>query len=136
MIRPRLFSIEEANALLPELDSRLGRIEHKRKNCASLQDEILMHELLVQTERQAGIFEESAPLESTLLALENLLLELEREIKEILAIGCCVRSLERGWIDFPGARGEERVYYCWRRGETSVQFFHGAESKTTERYPL
>ena len=132
----RLFSLEEANALLPELDSRMGLIEHARERYAHLHDEILMHELVVRAELEAGMVEDSAGLDSTVHHLEAILQELEREIDAILKLGCFVRSLERGWVDFPAARGSEKIYYCWRRGEASIGFYHTGRDGATERQPL
>lgn len=132
----RLFSIEEANALLPELDTRLSRLRTKKEMHERLHDEVLMHELLAQAEGRAGIHEDSSTLESALHAVEAILSDFEKEFQEIRRLGCILRSIDRGWIDFPSSRGTEFVYLCWQRGETSVRFYHSAGDGTTERRPL
>ena len=42
-IGARIFTLEEANALLPEIDSHLSRLADKKEAYARRHDELLMH---------------------------------------------------------------------------------------------
>ena len=136
--RPRVFLLEEANALLPELDSSLARLVHKKEIYARCHDELLMHELLVQAEHHAGTPAADPPggIEADIRAVEAAIEDLEKEIEQIRALGCVLRSIDRGWVDFLSNRDGETIYLCWRRGEKSIQFFHNARGGMTARQPL
>jgi len=132
---PRLFSLDEANALLPALNSFFDRWSEKREVYTRRHDELLMHELLREAERHAA---EAGPqtLEAEIQAVEEALADLAREIETVKALGCVVRNLERGWVDFLAKRDTERIYFCWHRGEKAIRFYHSLAAGMTERLPL
>ena len=123
---PRVFSLEQANALLPELESLLSVLETKQETFKRLEDELLFLEIL----------EKTSPPEIKFQELETILLTLEEEIKQIRQLGCFLRHAEKGLVDFPAERGEERVYYCWKRGEKEIQYFHTLQGGYLERQPI
>lgn len=51
-------------------------------------------------------------------------------------IGCELKDLSMGLVDFPSYRGKELVYLCWRRGEPRVEFWHDLNSGFAGRKPL
>lgn len=124
--RHRLFSLEQANALLPELELLLNTLEIKQDNFKRLEDELFFAEIL----------ERSSPPEVKLQELEAILLTLEEEIRQIRELGCFLRHAEKGLVDFPAERGEEKVYYCWKRGEREIQYFHTLRGGYWERQPI
>lgn len=124
--RPRFFSLKQANALLPELESLLSVLEAKQESFKRFEDELFFAEIL----------EKTSPPEIKLQELENVLLTLEEEIKQIRQLGCFLRHAEKGLVDFPAQRGEERIYYCWKRGEKEIQYFHTLRGGYLERQPI
>ena len=135
-ISPRVFSRDEVNILLPQVEGLLAKIHEKKDAYARRHDELFMHELLAQAETRAGIHHEAAGLEEEVANLESAIGNLEDDLSKIREMGCVLRNLEQGWVDFLGRRGEEFIYFCWRRGEPVVQFYHGTERSATERIPL
>lgn len=124
--RHRIFSLEEANALLPELESLLEILEAKQESFRRLEDELFFAEIL----------ESTSPAEVRFQELETSLLALEEEITSIRRLGCFLRHAERGLVDFLSHRGEERIYLCWRRGEKQIQYYHTLKGGYLERQPL
>lgn len=122
----KVFNLEEANALLPQLESLLAELEIKREAFCELQDSLFFQELL----------EEISPPEGRIQEMEDTLMKLEGEITKIRELGCVLRHSERGLVDFLARRGEDLVYYCWRRGEREIQFFHTLSGGFFERKPL
>ncbi len=133
--QPKVFSIEEANALIPQLELLLERLDGKKKACERLHDMLLMDELMEKAESARGNSSSRDVLEEEASRLDGLVLEIRSEIAKIRSLGCIPRSLERGWIDFQTERGGQTFYFSWRRGEKSIQFY-AAVSDGAERLPL
>jgi len=134
-IESRFFTIEEANALLPEIEARLHELQVKAEVYRRRHDEVFMEELLADTEKhQAEV--PANELEANQISLEKAIVRLEEDIQKIRELGCILRSVERGWVDFPSRRGDETVYFCWKRGEKAIQYYHTAQEPWSTRHPL
>ena len=124
--RLKIFSLEEANSLLPQIEAILAGFEEKREAFRRLQDGLFFEELV----------EDFSPPDEKLRLLEENLVKLEEEIEKIQAFGCILRHPDRGLIDFLARRDEKLVYYCWRRGEGEIQYYHTLRGGFRERQPL
>lgn len=123
---PKVFSLHEANQLIPELERLLGDLEKKYETFKHLQDELFFGELL----------EGDPPPEIKFQELENALVQMEEEIRKIQRLGCLLRHLQQGLVDFLAQRGREWIYYCWRLGEKEIQYYHTLRGGFLERRPL
>lgn len=126
MARPKVFELQEANGLLPELEQLLREWETKHDRFKKLEDELFFEELL----------ENSSPSQESIRILESALLALEEEISKIRTYGCFLRNAEKGLVDFLSKRNEEWIYFCWRRGEERIEFYHTLNGGYHERKPL
>ena len=50
--------------------------------------------------------------------------KLEGEVKKLEELGCVLRDMSIGLVDFPAVRLGERVWLCWKLGEEHVTFWH------------
>ena len=124
--KQKIFVLEEANALLPQLEGLLAEFEEKQETFRRLQDRLFFAELL----------EDTSPPDEEICQMENRLTEMEKEICKIRELGCILRHPEKGLVDFPAKRGEEWVYFCWRRGEKQIEFYHSLRGGFFERQKL
>ncbi len=122
----RIFNLDEANALLPQLEVLLAQLESKHEAFRRLEDQLFFEEMV----------EGTSPPELQLKALEEALLSLEEQIQKIRSLGCFLRHVEKGLVDFPARQEEKSIYYCWRRGEKQIEFYHTPRGGFLERYPL
>ncbi|MBI4115319.1 MAG: DUF2203 family protein [Candidatus Omnitrophica bacterium] len=122
----KVFNQEEINSLIPHLESLLAELETKHEDFRKLQDELFFEELL----------EDSEPSDIRIRQLEETLLKLEEQIQKICELGCLLRHPEKGLVDFLARKGEDWIYYCWRRGEKQIQFYHTLRGGYLERQPL
>ena len=67
---------------------------------------------------------------------EGFVAELQKAIVQIQEMGCVVKDLEMGLIDFPSLRDGEEVYLCWKFGEKRIRFYHGIHEGFAGRKPL
>lgn len=51
-------------------------------------------------------------------------------------IGCVVRDLELGLVDFPTLAGGTEVFLCWRIGEDAIGYWHATTEGYAGRKPL
>jgi hypothetical protein len=124
--KPKIFALEEANALLPELEGLLAELDEKQETFRRLQDRLFFEELL----------EDVSPPDEEIRQMEARLMELEKEIQRIRELGCLLRHAEKGLVDFLSKRGEEWVYFCWRRGEKQIEFYHTLRGGFFERQKI
>jgi hypothetical protein len=132
-MRAKLFTLGEANNLLPRLEPLMRLLIARRMELREHQEELAAFRTLAS--RSGGAFPGSryarAKSEST-----RLLAEIHDGVKEIESLGCVVKDLDHGLVDFPARRGHEQVYLCWRLGEPEIRHWHGLQEGFAGRKPL
>jgi len=129
---PRLFSVEEANAIIPALERDLGRLREIYEQSGPTRDKLTAVE---QHGRSNGkdLAGELRELQETLQSWRT---EAETILGNITELGCEVKDLEQGLIDFPSDREGRTVYLCWKRGEARIEFWHELSTGFAGRMPL
>lgn len=61
---------------------------------------------------------------------------LEKEIQKLEDLGCVLKDMTTGLIDFPAVRLGMRVWLCWKLGEEKVVFWHGLHEGFAGRKPV
>lgn len=112
------FTLDEANALLPELRDLLTQIQSAR-------DRLAVHweaaRAVLEATRTNGGGKEGSPYLSTLRALNV-------RLRRLSEMGIQLKDLDRGLVDFPAWRGDREVFLCWHLGEERVAFWHDLET--------
>lgn len=136
---PHLFTIDEANALIPQIENILTRFDRKKQVSEKLHDELLMEELLRERGSLGAQASDLERLESFLaeeiVKLDNTIQEIESEIQAIRSMGCKVRNLSKGLIDFPAEQNGSAIFYVWKRGESAVHYYRKIEDRAS-LFPL
>lgn len=58
-------------------------------------------------------------------AIASAMQQLEKEIQRLEELGCVLKDMNTGLVDFPAVRLGTRVWLCWKLGEERVSFWHG-----------
>ncbi len=66
-------------------------------------------------------------------AARKLKVDSSRRIKEI---GCQLKDIDTGLIDFPTLYRDKEVYLCWKLGESGIGFWHHVEDGFRGRRPI
>ena len=127
---PRLFTVGEANGLLPELRPLVGRI---LDHLESLREK---SETVIRDERLSPSSPELMKSLQQNAAVASLIQEVKCLVDEINGYGCVCKGIEEGLVDFPCMLGGEIVFLCWRFGEESVVHWHRIEDGFAGRKPL
>jgi len=120
------FTLEEANALLPELRRLLAHLQTLR---GKLVVDWEQAKPVVEAAPMNGGGKEAAPFLADIYALNN-------QVRKIVEMGVQLKDLERGLVDFPAWKEDREVFLCWHLGEDRIEFWHELETGFSGRKAL
>jgi hypothetical protein len=124
----KLFTVEEANALLPTVRGVVGRIQRAYARVSASQEQA--RQAATGAAHGGGGMEGGA---SYVLSLSELA-EASGELEEL---GVQMKDYTRGLIDFPTMREGRVVLLCWQMGEgDELEWWHDMEAGFAGRQPL
>ena len=130
----RTFTLDEAQSLLPVLESLLKRaIEGKR---AAQEVEERIAELGRRIYLSGGMRVDVAAVAKERAEMEGHLLRVRESISEIDSIGVQVKDMDSGLLDFPCKVDDQVVLLCWRMGESAIEHWHTIEDGFKGRQPV
>jgi hypothetical protein len=132
----RAFTVAEVNALVPVLErgflhvlqlrAGLRGVEEKleRAGVGTSDDDLVIQESDGQESRLAKAFYRGydEALSDALAAIQTL--------------GCEIKDVDRGLVDFPSRRNGEDILLCWQLGERACSFWHDARAGFAGRRPI
>jgi len=122
-VTERTYSVDEANAMLSELEEILPAIREARQVVLRAGERI-----------KEMVASDGGGHEGT--EYWNAIRTLRGHVEHLAELGILLRDPETGLVDFPGELDGRRVYLCWRLGETRVGHWHDLESGFAGRRPL
>lgn len=126
----RLFTVLEANALLPALRALMERVFRLLDVLRQASESVIREQRLAP---DAPDLMERLQQDD---AVGRVIQEIKGLVEEIHGYGCMCKGIERGLIDFPCLLGGEIVFLCWRYGEERVSHWHRVEDGYAGRRPL
>jgi hypothetical protein len=130
---PKLFTLDEANRLVPKLETLLRRlVEHRQ---ALREHEQVIEEFRAVAGKSGGGLP-GGRFGQARAAAEQLGAEIAAGVRQIEALGCVVKDLDQGLVDFLSRRGDDTVFLCWRLGEPTIRYWHGLKEGFAGRKPL
>lgn len=122
----KLFSVEEANALLPVVRSLFGQIDRERG---------VLRRLTPEAKRAYDKAEENGGIPQG-IKYAQALTGFMVAVQQLLSLGVEIKDFERGLCDFPHWRDGRVVYLCWQRGEDRIEWWHDTDTGFAGRQPL
>ncbi len=126
------FTPEKVNVLLPRLRRWLTDIQNKKQQLDEIQKKLV--EFALKAAGDGSLAE--GELNTAEREAERVSKEIDKRLEQIRALGCEVKDIGRGIVDFPARREGQRVYLCWQLGEEKVAFWHDRRSGFADRQPL
>jgi hypothetical protein len=124
----KLFTIEEANALLPSVREILTRIQRSRRRLATFRSQA---RLASEGAEQGGGGMEGGSHYAIVLT------DFTKEMSELEDLGVQLKDFDRGLVDFPSLRDGRVVLLCWQLGEgDELEWWHDMEAGFGGRTPL
>jgi len=121
-----VFSLFEANQLIPQLQSHLSDIQQSKNVLLRTRDEV--RRASAQAERGGGTSVGVHYVRSLQTISENL--------HAIHDLGVVVKDVDQGLCDFPHLRDGRIVYLCWKLGEKEINWWHEVTTGYKDRCPL
>jgi hypothetical protein len=130
----KTFTLEEAQSLLPVLESLLRRAMESKRAADELE---AGRAVLARRIYASGGMKVDLGLVTRQRAEMDAHMDRVREsMAEIDSIGVQVKDIDSGLLDFPCRMDDQVVLLCWRMGETSIDHWHTMEAGFKGRQPL
>lgn len=133
----RLFTVAEVNRLIPSLERIFGEV--LQLHASLRREEANLESLGVRPSKEilAGEDEAGSPAIRQAKAMFRAYYEmLVESLGQVADLGGQVKDLETGLVDFPGRRGGDDIFLCWKLGEKSVSHWHPLDTGFSGRRPL
>jgi hypothetical protein len=129
----RFYSIDEANAALPEVERILVALRDQRKELIQMRDRVLDATPDGDETPSAGAAEQIRLLR---LGMQGLIDQMQAGVARLVDLDITLRDISTGLIDFPALLSGRHIWLCWRLGEAEVDHWHGLEEGFSNRRPL
>ncbi|MBI2583772.1 MAG: DUF2203 domain-containing protein [Candidatus Aenigmarchaeota archaeon] len=123
-LKPRIFTIDEANSLVPLLEKTFDKVFELSS---------VMHILSKDLRDLVNVWGDSIFSEKNpdnkyykeLLSKRDEVTEIiNRSLNKLHSLGCIIKDVDKGLVDFYHRHNSKTVFLCWRYGEKKIQFWH------------
>lgn len=122
----RVFSLYEANELIPQLQSHLTTVQRRKG-------------VLLRTREEAQKASANASYGGGTAVGSHYvksLQDISASLRAIHELGVVVKDIDLGLCDFPHVRDGRVVYLCWKLGEKEIRWWHEITTGYKDRCPL
>jgi hypothetical protein len=119
----RLFTPDEANELIPRLEVLVRKLQANAARARARAAE-------------AGPIANLEELSRTDPVLRSAMREMAKIAEEIQRLGCFLKDIDLGLVDFPGEVDGDTVFLCWQYGESRLIAWHPLDEGFSSRRPL
>lgn len=124
----KIFTVQEANALLPNVRVIVEKIQRAHRRLSKYRNE---------AKKAAEAAEQGGGGVADGVAYAMILTELTMQLAELEELGVQLKDFERGLIDFPSLRDGRVVLLCWQLGEgDELEWWHDVDAGFAGRTPL
>ncbi len=136
MVGPRVYSVDEANELLPLIEATFVRLDELREELRTVKTKLTALEMIWGRElgsAQCPDHREGTALVTQLKQLEE---AFNGALAELSRHSVSVKDVDEGLIDLFHVRDGRLVHLCWKRGETAFTAWHHVDAGYAGRQPL
>lgn len=131
---PKRFTLAEAQSLVPQVETSL-------RGAVSLKTEFddadaAVRGFLDRVNMLGGMMVDRDRVRETRERRDNLAQRLKTAIEQVQELGCVVKDLDIGLVDFPTLFRGVEVCLCWKLGESRIEYWHGMEEGFRGRKPI
>lgn len=128
----KVYTVEEANRLLGSLAPLLKELQTKRDLIVAKEVEIDALELVSGREGHGT----PPAVDRKVEEYRQLVDRFYKVVDEIHAMGCLLKDIDIGLVDFYSMQQGKLVYLCWKLGEPEIRYWHEIGRGYAQRAPL
>ncbi len=135
----RFYRAAEADRLVPELATVVGRLRDQRAEIVDLRDEYLVRRgrpADEPLEDEPGADEVDPELLRIRLRIRGIVDQMQADVAWLDERGIVLRDIATGLLDLPALAAGRQVWLCWHLGEDRVEYWHDATEGFAGRKPL
>ncbi len=128
-----MFTVEEANDLVPILEMAFGHLGRLRTEASRLV------EALGGGDQAMAVLKGGAPgpgLEPHARRFRAVVEEINAVVEQVNGMGCLLKDIDTGLVDFHGVLDGDPVLLCWQFGEPAVVHWHPLGEGFASRRPI
>jgi len=124
----KVFTVEEANKLLPKMKDLFDDIYVLKKKIAFMKAEAEWIKEFWGNELEDSDNPDAEKYDFLKEQIGQYRTEIMRKVEKIQKFGCIVKDIDLGLIDFYSYINRELVFLCWQYGEKEIKYWHPIES--------
>ncbi len=125
----KLFSQQEANELVPRLELLMRELQMHANQLREKVTDLARHDSELAEMGLQDIIDRHPQLKAITTRMADLAGQIE-------SVGCFLKDIDQGLIDFPGEVEGEVVFLCWQFGEPRLLAWHSLDGGFGSRRPL
>jgi hypothetical protein len=131
---PRFFNLLEAEKQLPEIETLLRSLIQLKQEYENVDTEL--GRIAQRIAFSGGMIAPRDRILQLRARKDAAAVALKSAIEKIQEIGCELKDIEIGLIDFPTLYRGQEVYLCWKLGESGIGFWHHVQDGYRGRRPI
>jgi|SRR6185369_6118249 len=132
----KMLSLEEANALLPNVRKALKSLREQRNQILKTQAQVEIEELTGTNSQGQMTPQAQSALTLLMETFQRQSRKFERDLEKLSKLGAQLKDLDSGLVDFYSLRGSEVIFLCWKEGESEINHWHDLEGGFRSRKSL
>jgi hypothetical protein len=114
------YDIDEANALLPDVERVLLDLRDQREELIRLRDQVIE----AQGSGPGAPTGTTADTRTLRLRMQFLVDQMQAGVTRLVDRDVTLREIAAGLIDFPALASGRQIWLCWRLGEGPIEYWH------------
>ena len=124
---PRVYTLREAEALLPTVEKVFADLDRVRGRMRKLKGKMEVLEMLWGEELSSADNPDHVEYDHYVAEMEAAKADYEAAVRILTDHEIQLKSVETGLVDFYGVIESHLVFLCWKRGETGIGWYHHLE---------
>lgn len=119
------FTLAEAESLIPNVDRLLRQAVELKSGYANAARK--MDSFQERIALMGGVIVDRGKVQEARDRRDDAAASLRSLIEQVQGLGCLIKDLDIGLVDFPTTFRGREVYLCWKLGEPSIAYWHGVD---------
>jgi len=126
----KVFTVEEANALIPRMEILVRGLQIEADALrARIGDLARRHDSSITAMPLSDLIERYPELKENAARMAEMAGQVE-------GLGCFLKDIDQGLVDFPYEIEDDVVFLCWQSGERQIIAWHTIDAGFSDRRPL